>query len=118
MARAVAVLDEHHNQHWHERLGHLIMFEAAADAREATQLLVDAACEWLKERGAEAARAGFGLFDFPFVLDDYESLPPELARQNPSYYHRLLKDAGFESEKGWVDYKIEVKPELLQKWSQ
>jgi GNAT superfamily N-acetyltransferase len=116
VARAAAVLDEHYHRHWNERLGHIIMFEALPDSRAATKLLIDNACEWLKERGAEAARAGFGLFDFPFVVDDYESLPPDLARQNPDYYHRLLKDAGFESEKGWVDYKIEVRPELLERW--
>jgi hypothetical protein len=28
---------------------------------------MDAACAWLKEQGAVAARAGFGLFAFPFV---------------------------------------------------
>jgi GNAT superfamily N-acetyltransferase len=117
LARAVAVKDQHYHVHWHEHLGHIVMFEALPDSRAATKLLMDTASEWLKERGAEAARAGFGLLDFPFVLDDYESLPPELARQNPDYYHRLLKDAGFESEKGWVDYKIEVKPELVQKWT-
>lgn len=116
VARAAAVLDEHYHRHWNEHLGHIIMFEALPESRAATKLLMDAACEWLKDRGAKAARAGFGLFDFPFVLDDYESLPPELARQNPDYYHRLLKDAGFESEKGWVDYKIEVRPDLLERW--
>src|SRR5919106_6713371 len=92
------------------------MFEAMPDSRAATKLLMDTACEWLKERGAEAARAGFGLFEFPFVLDDYESLPPDIARQNPDYHHRLLKDSGFESEKGWVDYKIEVRPDLIGQW--
>jgi len=117
VARAVAVMDERYNRHWQEPLGHLVLFEAMPDAREATQLLVDAACEWLRQRGAEAARAGFGLLDFPFVLDDYESLPPDIARQNPAYYHQLLKDAGFESEKGWVDYKIEVRPEMIGQWS-
>jgi GNAT superfamily N-acetyltransferase len=116
VARALAVIDEHYNRHWNERLGHIVMFEAMPDGHEATQLLMDAACEWLRERGAEAARAGFGLLDFPFVIDDYESLPPNLARQNPDYYHRLLKDAGFESEKGWVDYKIEVRPERVEQW--
>jgi GNAT superfamily N-acetyltransferase len=116
VARAAAVMDERYNGYWQEHLGHIILFEAMPDGREATQLLMNAACEWLRERGAEAARAGFGLLDFPFVLDDYESLPPDLARQNPAYYHRLLKDAGFESEKGWVDYKIEVRPELLERW--
>jgi GNAT superfamily N-acetyltransferase len=44
-------------------------------------------------------------------------LPPNIARQNPDYYHRFLKDAGFESEKGWVDYTIEVRPELVQRWT-
>lgn len=118
IARAAAVMDERYNRHWQEHLGHIIMFEAMPDGREATQLLMNAACQWLRERGAEAARAGFGLLDFPFVIDDYESLPPDLARQNPDYYHRLLKDAGFESEKGWVDYKIEIRPELVERWEQ
>jgi GNAT superfamily N-acetyltransferase len=116
-ARAVAVMDERYHRHWNEHLGHIIMFDAMPDSREATRLLMDAACEWLRERGADAARAGFGLLDFPFVFDDYESLPPDIVRQNPDYYHRLLKDAGFESEKGWVDYKIEVQPELVQGWN-
>ena len=116
VARAAAVIDEHYQRRWHQRLGHIIMFEAMPDSRAATKLLMDTACEWLKQRGAQAARAGFGLLDFPFALDDYESLPPELARQNPDYYHRLLKDAGFESEKGWVDYKIEVRPESIGQW--
>jgi GNAT superfamily N-acetyltransferase len=117
IARAAAVMDERYNGYWRDRLGHIIMFEAMPAGREATQLLMNEACEWLRERGAEAARAGFGLLDFPFVLDDYESLPPDLARQNPDYYHRFLKDAGFQSEKGWVDYKIEVRPELLKRWN-
>lgn len=118
VARALGVMDERYNLKWKERLGHLVMFEALPDSLAATKLLMDTACEWLEKRGAEASRAGFGLFDFPFVVDDYESLPPDIVRQNPDYYHRLLKDAGFESEKGWVDYKIEVRPELVQSWNQ
>jgi GNAT superfamily N-acetyltransferase len=117
VARAAAVMDEHYQRHWNEHLGHIVMFEAMPDSRAATKLLMDTACEWLEERGAQAARAGFGLLDFPFAVDDYESLAPELARQNPDYYHRFLKDAGFESEKGWVDYKIEVRPESIGQWN-
>jgi GNAT superfamily N-acetyltransferase len=117
VARAVAVLDRHYNHHWQERLGHIVLFEAMPEGCAATQQLMNAACGWLREQGAVAARAGFGLLDFPFVLDDYQSLPPNIARQNPDYYHRFLKDAGFESEKGWVDYKIEVGPQSLAKWS-
>jgi GNAT superfamily N-acetyltransferase len=117
VARVVAVVDDRYNRYWQERLGHLYLFEALPETREATKLLMDTACEWLATQGTEAARAGFGgLLDFPFVLDEEDVLPPHMARQNPRYYHRLFKDAGFESEKGWVDYKIEVRPELIQRW--
>jgi len=116
LARVLAVVDTRYNQHWHERLGHLGWFEALPDTREATKQLIDDACEWLKSQGTEAARAGSGFLEFPFVIDDYESLPPNVLRHNPAYYHALLKDAGFESEKGFVDYKVEVGPELVARW--
>lgn len=115
-ARALAVLDARYNRHWDERLGHVVWFEAMPASRDATRALMDSACEWLAAGGAEAARAGMGLFEFPFVIDDYESLPPIGVRYNPPYYHSLLKDAGFETEQGWVDYKIEVHPELVARW--
>jgi hypothetical protein len=116
VARALAVIDHRHNRHWNDRLGHLNLFEAEPDTRAATRRLVDDACAWLQSQGADAARAGFGLLEFPFVIDDYESLPPSVLRQNPPYYHALLKDAGFESEQGWVDYRIDVRPELVARW--
>jgi len=116
LARALALLDGRYNRHWNERLGHVLMFEARPGTREATRLLLDRACAWLEEHGAEAARAGFGMLEFPFVIDDYESLPPSILRHNPAYYHALLKDAGFESEHGMVDYKIQVRAELVARW--
>ncbi len=116
LARVLAVVDVRYNRHWQERLGHLCWFEALPDTREAVRCLMDGACEWLKSQRTEAARAGSGFLEFPFVIDDYESLPPNVLRQNPAYYHALLKDAGFESEKGFVDYKLEVRPELIARW--
>jgi hypothetical protein len=116
LARALACVDEHYLRHWNDRVGHELMFEALPDTREAVRALLDAASAWLGERGMEAARVGFGNGDFPFVVDAYEPLPPVLLRHNPPYYHGLLKDAGFETEQGWVDYKIAVRPELVARW--
>jgi hypothetical protein len=116
VARAVAIIDGHYQRHWNEHLGHIVMFEAMPDTRDAVNQMMDAASEWMKANGATAARAGYGLLEFPFVIDDYETLPPDIARQNPAYYHALLKDAGFETERGWVDYKIEVTPELVARY--
>jgi hypothetical protein len=116
VARVVAVVDSRYNRKWRERLGHVVMFEALPGRGEAVRLLLDAACDWLATEGTEAARAGFGMLEFPFLIDAYDVLPPPFVRQNPAYYHALLKDAGFETEKGLVDYKIRVRPELVTRW--
>ncbi len=117
-ARAVAMVDARYNRHWNERLGHVALFEALADADEAVKSLLDEACAWLDEQGMEAARAGWciGALEFPFAMDAYDVLPPSMLRQNPPYYHRMLKRAGFEVEKGMVDYKLRVTPELEKRW--
>jgi len=116
VARGLAVMDERYRRHWNERIGHVVMFEAMPGTRAAVRALMDAASEWLSSEGAVAARAGFGVMDMPFVIDDYDALPPTILRSNPAYYHALLKDAGFESEQGFVDYKIAVRPELVARW--
>ena len=116
LARVVAVIDERYQRHWRETIGHLVLFEALPGTREAVRLLMDAACEWLAAEGATAARAGSGVLEFPFTIDAYQALPPSWLRQNPAYYHALLKDAGFETEQGFVDYRIRVRPELVARW--
>jgi hypothetical protein len=118
VARGAALVDQRYLDRWDDAVGHLVMFEALPGTGDATGQLVDTACDWLREQGMRAARAGFGGgTDLPFVIDDYETLPPMLVRHNPAYYHSLLKDAGFESEKGWVDYRIAVTPELVERWA-
>jgi len=116
VARVLAAVDQRHQDRWGDAVGHVASFEALPQARQATRDLMDEACTWLTSQGMRAARAGFGLGEFPFVIDEYDTLPPNLVRQNPAYYHAFLKDAGFESEKGWVDYKITVTPELIARW--
>src|SRR5262245_30387763 len=116
VARVLAVLDDRYNRHWNERLGHVVKFEALPGARDAVRAVMDAACEWLAAQGAEAARSGMGALDMPFAIDDYTSLPPSILRFNPFYYHALLKDAGFETEQGYVDYRIPVRAELVARW--
>ena len=116
VARAAAIVDQHYIKHWNEPLGHIVMFEAMPHTSDAVKMMLDEACRWLRTRGMETARAGSGLMEPPFAIDEYEMLPPSIVRQNPGYYHSLLKDAGFETEQGWVDYKIEVTPALLARY--
>jgi hypothetical protein len=117
VARGAAVVDRRYIEHWDEPLGHLIMFEALPDTTDAVRALADEACGWLKGFGLEAVRTGMGpSYDMPYLLDAYELLPPISTRQNPAYYHSLLKEARFETEKGLLDYKIRVTPQLTERW--
>src|SRR5262245_28468741 len=116
VARVCAAVDVPYLRHWNDRVGHLLMFEAQPTARSAVRALLDAACAWLAECGMEAARAGFGLLETPFTTDDYETLPPSTLRQNPREYHALIKGAGFETERGFVDYAMPVAPHLTTRW--
>ncbi len=101
VARVLGVVDERYLDHWDEPLAHTTMFEARPGTEDAVRALMNEACAWLRDKGMEAARAGFGINDFPFAIDSYGTLPPVLLRQNPVYYHTLLKEAGFESERGF-----------------
>ncbi len=116
VARACAAIDQPYLAHWNDRVGHILMFEALPEAREGARAVLDAACAWLAERGMTAARNGFGLFDMPYNTDAYDVLPPSMLRQNPPQYHALIKQAGFETEQGFVDYAVEVTPGLIERW--
>lgn len=119
VARVAAVLDRAYLRHWREPLGHLVFFEALPTAGTAVDALLDEAARWLADRRLEAVRLGFlGTLDVPLTIDAYETLPPVMLRHNPPHYHAMLKQAGFETEQGWVDYRIEVTPALLSRWEE
>jgi hypothetical protein len=116
VARGIALVDSNYLAHWNDRTGHLILFEALDGSDVAVKRLADAACAWLSQHGIESVRAGYGLLDTPFPIDEYELLPPINLRQSPKYYHRLLKNAGFQTEKGWVDYKQRITDQVQETW--
>jgi hypothetical protein len=118
-ARVSAVINRRYISHWGERLGQLIHFEAVAGAEKAVGAMLERAMQWLARRGMRAVRSGFAAFlDYPYAIDNYGRLPSFLLRGNPEYYHRYLKDAGFETEKGQIDYTAELAPAMLQRYEQ
>ncbi|HZO82534.1 MAG TPA: hypothetical protein VFB33_12645 [Candidatus Binataceae bacterium] len=118
VARVSAVVNRRYIEHWGEQLGQLIHFEAIAGEDEAVAEMLTRALEWLARRGMRFARSGFAAFlDYPYAIDNYGDLPSFLLRGNPDYYHRYLKDAGFETEKGHIDYTAALTPETLARYT-
>jgi hypothetical protein len=112
-AVVTAVADGNYRAHWREPLGHLISFEALPDSGEAAEAVLRRASAWLGEQGCRAVRFHFlpGL-QLPLLLDAYDEPPTIFHGYNPAYYHSYVKNAGFTTERGVMEYQVRFSPEL------
>jgi ribosomal protein S18 acetylase RimI-like enzyme len=116
-ARVSAVVNYRYNEHWNEKLGQLIHFEALPGEEAAVAAMLGEAVDWLARCGMKGARSGFAAFlDYPYAIDNYGELPSFLMRGNPDCYHRYFKNAGFLTEKGQVDYTAPLTPDMLERY--
>jgi len=117
LATVAAVKDEAYNRHWGEHTGHLLFFEALSGQDEAVESLIWAACDWLRTRGCRAARLSMlpGM-QLPLTIDAYDAVPTIFHTYNPPYYHSYIKNSGFATEKGVVQYQIRFTPELARRY--
>jgi hypothetical protein len=118
VARLSAVVNHRYNEHWQEKIGQLIHFEALPRQGAAVSALLEKACEWLAGRRMQAVRSGFAAFlDYPYAIDGYGELASFLLRGNPEEYHSYFKNSRFYTEKGQVDYTAPLTPELLARYA-
>lgn len=117
LATVTAVTSAVYDRHWNEKMGHLLFFEALADQNEAVASLVNTACDWLKTKGCEAARLSMlpGM-QLPLTIDAYDEVPTVFHTFNPAYYHSYIKNGGFVTEIGVVQYQIQFTRELAEKY--
>src|SRR5262245_7853082 len=118
-ATLTAVVDELYNRHWHERMGHLLFFEALPHCDDQVQGLFQTACAWLQGHRCHAARVALlNGWQFPLTIDAYEAIPTVNHTYNPPYYHSYIKNAGFQTERGQVQYQVQFTPALARRYQQ
>lgn len=117
LATVAAVRNEAYNRHWNEQTGHLLFFEALPNQDEAVDLLFSTACDWLRARGCNAARLSMlpGM-QLPLTIDAYETVPTCFHTYNPAYYHNYIKNGGFMTEHGVVEYQVQFTPQLAERY--
>ena len=119
VATVAALNDEAYHRHWNEKLGHVVFFEALPDQYEAVNALIGDACEWLRERGCTAARLSMlAGVQIPLTIDAYDVVPTFFSTYNPPYYHSYIKNCGFVTEHGIVEYEVQFTPELEQRYQE
>ena len=119
VATLTAVIEETLNLRWNEQMGHLLFFEALPGYQDAVSELFSTACDWLKSHGCKSARSTMLIsWQLPMIIDAYDTVPTLFHTFNPPYYHSYVKNAGFATERGAVQYQIEFTPALADTYRQ
>lgn len=92
-----AFVNHAHNRYHDDNIGFFGLFEAEDD-QECASSLLDAAANWLRERGVSAMRgpANYTTNEECGLLVDNFAAPVIMMPYNPPYYAALLENAGFE----------------------
>jgi GNAT superfamily N-acetyltransferase len=119
LATLTAVVSDLYNRHWNEHMGHLFFFEALPDCDEAVRALIRTACDWLRGRGCRAARMSFlPGWPLPLTIDAYDAVPAFIHTYNHPHYHSCIKNGGFKTECGVVQYQVQFTPELARRYQE
>lgn len=112
LGRVLVYIDKAFNAFYASRIGFFGAFECA-DQQEAADLLLDAACQWLRERGMDTIRGPFHPVaeSWGFLLEGYDSLPVLMAPYNPPYYHQLMEKCGLAKVKDLLAYEVDIDEE-------
>ncbi len=110
IGRIVAYVDFNHNKYYKTKTGFFGAFECIDD-RDASGMLIEAAEEYLQEKGMDTIRGPINPVaeNWGFLMDGYDSTPVYLAPWNPQYYHGFFTYRGYGKAKDLLAYEIDTK---------
>ena len=92
-----AILNRRHNEFHNENAAHFGVFEVLND-REAAQALLEQACLWAREKGADKIIGPASLStndECGLLIEGFDGPPVLLMTYNPPYYVDFVESAGF-----------------------
>ena len=113
VGRISAHVNRLHNEHNGGNDGFFGFYECVDDD-EVSKRLLDAAADWVRERGMTRllGPASFTIYDEPcFMIDGWESDPPTpviMQNYNPRYYIGQMERAGLSKEIDWYAYRLDA----------
>ncbi|MGV3485623.1 MAG: N-acetyltransferase [Planctomycetaceae bacterium] len=110
LGRIVAIHNQGHNERYKDKLGFFGFFECIDDPA-VSRLLVDAAVEWLRQRGLTAVRGPVNPslnYDCGLLIDGFDSPPTFMIPYNRDYYQKLLVDSGFAKVQDLFSYDADM----------
>ncbi len=110
VGRILALVNHEHNRRYKEQRGFFGFYECSHD-EEASTLLLETACQWLREQGMAAARGPVNPslnYECGTLVEGFDSPPTFMITYNPPYHDELIKAAGFEKAEDLFSYKCDI----------
>jgi GNAT superfamily N-acetyltransferase len=108
IGRTIAYVDFNFNRHYNARMGFFGAFECTQNAK-AGRLLVQAAEDWLRDKGATSVRGPIHPVaeNWGFVFSGYDSPPVYMSPWNPAYYHDFFTGS-YQKAKDLLVYEADI----------
>lgn len=110
VGRVLAIVNHAHNRQYDETRGFFGFYECRDDA-EASDLLMQTACDWLQDQGMTDVRGPVNPslnYECGLLVDGFDSPPTFLITYNPEYYGKLLESSGFEKTQDLYSYEAYI----------
>ncbi|MFW6124346.1 MAG: hypothetical protein ACOC5G_03910 [Acidobacteriota bacterium] len=107
--RVAAILDENHNDRYHEKIVFFGFYESFNDIA-VTKSLLNKVCEWGKQRGMNILRGPVNASlndECAFLLEGFDSPPVIMMPYNPPYYLELMEKYGMKKVKDLYAFLME-----------
>ena len=109
LGRIAVYINLHYNTHWKEKTGFFGHYECV-DQPAASQILLEAAREWLHKRGMTLMRGPWNFVsqDFGLIIDGFELPPVILSSYNPPYYNDQMIKFNMSKTKDLLVYSCDI----------
>jgi GNAT superfamily N-acetyltransferase len=109
VGRIAAITNDNHNATFRDKVGFFGFFECIDD-HDVAKALIQAASEWLQQRGMTHIRGPVNPSmndECGLLVDGFDGPPVILMTYNPPYYQALLEGAGLEKAKDLYAYILD-----------
>ena len=109
IGRNLVYIDFNHNNFYKVNMGFFGAFECVNN-KEAADMLIDAAHDWLKGKGVSTIRGPIHPVaeNWGFVQEGYEYPPVYMSPWSPEYYHNFFTSRGYQKSKDLLVYEIDM----------
>lgn len=117
VGRVAAIINRRYLEKTGRACGRFGWFDCE-DNRDTAFCLLEAAEDWMRERGMSEISGPMGFTDNDmtgFLVEGFDELPTIAGSYNPPWYNEMITARGYRKEVDYVEYKITVPDEIPEK---